>query len=693
MKVKLFALLVVFFVVMDAKSQTFNGTGGIIPDDGVSAIDFSLTVSGLSPSVLDASFGIETVCIDLTHTWNADLNISLISPDGTEIMLTSHNGGDSDNYSNTCFDQSAASSIVSGWGPFTGVFKPQVNLGYLNNGQNGNGIWKLHIYDDYPADVGNLISWSITFGNSPASIVPFTDSNLPIVVINTNSQTILDDPKIVCDMGIIYNGVGFRNYMTDSFNNYNGKIGIELRGSSSQMFPKKTYGFETWDSLSNSVDYSLLGMPAESDWILSANYTDKSLMNNMLAYKLFRDFGYYAPRSEYVELVIDGQYQGVYLLMEKIKRDPNRVAVSKLTVTDTAGSELTGGYIVKIDKTTGSGGGGWTSNYAPAVQTSGQTIFFQYEYPSELNIQPQQETYIQNYVDSFETALATLPLQDVNTGWRKYADEYSFINYFILNELSKNIDGYRLSTYLYKKKDTQGNKLFIGPPWDYDIAFKNANYCEGEIVTGWAYEFGDVCSNDYWQIPFWWERMMQDTLFVNNLKCIYTQLRGHKLSDATLLNFIDSIALSLDESQQRNFNTWEILGVYVWPNPAPIPVTYDQEVLELKSWLSSRLDWIDNNLPGTCYYLSEDNREAAEFVTVFPNPANEEFTLSVNQLSERNIFIRIFDGNGREVIAESKATNKGLNYFHFSAHDFNSGIYFISLTGDKFTKNLKLVIH
>ncbi len=692
MKLKLLCTFLLGIQIHFASSQTYTGTGGLIPDDQVSSIDFPLNVSGLSSSSLDAVFGIESVCIDITHTWNADLLVSIISPDGTEVILTANNGGDSDDYANTCFDQSAANSIVTGWGPFTGTFKPQVNLGYINNAQNGNGLWKLHIYDNYPADQGNLISWNITFGNNPATVVPFTDSNLPIVVINTNSQPIPDDPKLLSDMGIIYNGPGIRNYMADPFNNYDGKIGIELRGSSSQMFPKKTYGFEIWDTNSISIDTSLLGMPSESDWVLSASYSDKSLMNNMLAYKLFNDFGYYAPRTRYVELVVNNQYQGVYILMEKIKRDANRVDVSKMTTADIAGDELTGGYIVKIDKNTGSGGAGFSSNYAPAVQSAGQTIYFQYEYPSDVNIQPQQETYIQNFVDSFETALATFPLQDLTTGWRAYADEFSFIHYFILNEVSKNVDGYRLSTYLYKTKNTLGDRLFIGPPWDYDLAFHNADYCNGSVETGWAHEFGNVCPGDGYQVPFWWEQMMQDTLFVNNLKCIYTQLRSDLLSSATLDAYIDSVAMALDEGQQRNFATWEILGSYVWPNPAPIPVTYAQEIGELKTWLFNRLNWLDNNIPGNCTTLSSFELEKnLNFISLYPNPADENLSISVYVEEDDEFSISMMDVNGKIVFAGLKNAHTGTNYFNYDISNLSSGIYFVSVNGKKLNAVLKMI--
>ncbi|MBL4654637.1 MAG: CotH kinase family protein, partial [Bacteroidia bacterium] len=162
---------------------------------------------------------------------------------------------------------------------------------------------------------------STTYGAVPVWFVaPFTSSNLPLVIINTNGQTILDDPRIVADMGIIYNGIGNRNNLTDTSNNYDGQISIELRGSSSLGFPKTSFSLETQDSSGNNLNVSLLGLPKENDWVLYAPYSDKSLIRNVLTYKLGNDLDWYAPRTVLCELILNGQYWGVYVLTEKIKR-------------------------------------------------------------------------------------------------------------------------------------------------------------------------------------------------------------------------------------------------------------------------------------------------------------------------------------------------------------------------------------
>ena len=264
----------------------------------------------------------------------------------------------------------------------------------------------------------------------------FTSSNLPLVVINTNGKWINDDPKITANMGIIWNGVGKRNSLTDPKNNYNGNISIEARGSSSQGFPKRSYGFETKSLDLMDMDVSLLGMPEENDWVLYAPYTDKTMIRDVLTYTLDASMGHYSPRCRYVELFLNGNYEGVYVLMEKIKRNENRVDIAKLLTTDNMGENLTGGYIIKIDKSTGGGGDGWFSYY---INNTNNT-YYQYDYPKSKEITPAQKTYIQTYVRNMEKALYLEKFSGTGS-YHEYLNDSSFIDFMIINELSKNIDG------------------------------------------------------------------------------------------------------------------------------------------------------------------------------------------------------------------------------------------------------------
>ena len=179
---------------------------------------------------------------------------------------------------------------------------------------------------------------SFTYRTPPAwfiAVEPLSSSNLPLILINTYGQTIPDEPRITADMEVINYGPGLRNHPEDIPNDYNGRIAIEIHGESSTMFPKKSYRLETQDSLGENNNVSLLGMPKENDWILYGPYSDKSLIRNVLAYRLSNDIGRYAPRTRFCELLINGQYMGLYVLTEKIKRDKHRVNIKKLRPEDT----------------------------------------------------------------------------------------------------------------------------------------------------------------------------------------------------------------------------------------------------------------------------------------------------------------------------------------------------------------------
>lgn len=510
---------------------------------------------------------------------------------------------------------------------------------------------------------------------------PLISSNLPIISINTLGQMIPDDPRIVVQMGIIDNGTGMINHVTDPFNNYNGLVNIEVRGSSSQNFPKLSYSFETQDTSNAELDVSLLGLPAESDWVLYAPYNDKSLMRDALAYKMARDMARYATRTVYAELLLNGDYQGIYVLEEKIKRDANRVDIAKLTPADTTGDDLTGGYIIKIDKAT-AGGGYWTSAYPPYTG-AWQTIEFRYHYPDSEDMMPQQKAYIQNFMYEMETALKDTNFTDPDSGYRHYLDPASFIDYFIVNEVTLNVDAYRLSTYFYKDKDSNGGLLKMGPIWDYNISMGNANYCQGILTFLWSYQFNSYCGSDDWQVPFWWERLLQDSLFANELKCRWLSLRQSTLNTSYLLNYIDSVAMALDESKERNFQRWPILGVYVWPNYYYFN-TYQEEVDWLKTWLTDRLNWLDQNMPGNCNTVSSETTiPDSENMNVYPNPLSDGAVISFTQIKTEHVSITITDITGRSILtlydSELSAGNHRLkwNMKDNNGANVKAGIYFL----------------
>lgn len=523
-------------------------------------------------------------------------------------------------------------------------------------------------------------------GMNAAQAVSFTSSNLPIVLINTNGQYIPDDPKIEADMGVIYNGPGIRNNVSDPQNNYSGKIGIETRGHSSQMFPMKSYGLELHDNDGNSIDASILGMPEESDWILYAPYTDKTLMRNLLTYTLSAQLGHWASRCRMVEVVLNGDYTGVYVMEEKIKRGKDRVDIAKLKASDISGENLSGGYIFSLDKDPNA----WVSKYPAPHQTVTGNPRFSYVYPKPEDIVPEQAAYIQSYTDSFERALNSTQFMDATAGYRNFIDQNSFIDYFYINELSRNVDGYRLSAYFNKNKN---GKISAGPVWDYDLAFRNADYCNGSDVAGWAYLFNDICPMDgAGLVPFWWMRFMQDSSFVSNLRCRWKQLRQNVFSEDHIDQMIDSISALVSEAEKRHFARWPVLGQYVWPNPNPIPATYGEEITTLKSWISQRLQWIDQNIPNQGACSDWDSAATGTIVVrIDPNPFTSDPIASILSKSRQTVFLQVIDAVGRIVHKDEWEIQYGTNSVLIPSRTWARGAYFFRFStssGDKVVKKM-----
>lgn len=512
---------------------------------------------------------------------------------------------------------------------------------------------------------------SITYGPIPSWFTPpfmLTSSNLPIVVLDTYNVDIPDEPKIDGTMGIIYNGENQLNQLSDPYNEFYGQIAIEKRGSSSNSFPMKSYGLETRGPDSVNYNVSLFDWPSDNDWILYAPYTDKSLIRNVLTYDLGRQMGQYAPRTKLCEVILNGSYIGVYVLMERIKINPGRVNVDQLNYTDTLNNELTGGYIIKVDKTTSGGVIAWTSPYTAQAPSTGP-IYYQLHDPDISELHPLQLNYIHDYVDNWETALKGVNFANPQIGFRAYADELSFIDFFIMNELSKNVDGYRISTFLHKKRVSEGGKIHAGPLWDFNLGWGNANYCQGGQTSGWEINFNSVCQGNGANMnPFWLNRMLQDTVFANNLKCRWSYLRTSTLSDEHLMNYIDSLGTILEEPAQRNYDRWPILGVYVWPNNF-IGNTYQEELTYMKNWILARTAWMDANMFGTCYSLSIDSPDIE--LKIIPNPTQDFVTIS-GMSSDTNLELRDFSGKIVRIIPVNHSNTT------VDLSDLANGIYFIT---------------
>ncbi|MBM4002957.1 MAG: spore coat protein CotH [Planctomycetes bacterium] len=410
-------------------------------------------------------------------------------------------------------------------------------------------------------------------------------SNLPLIIIDTANRPIPNDPKIGATMSVIDHGDGKPNSPDDPPTTST-RIRIEVRGSSSQMFDKKPYGFETVDDNDADKKLPLLGLPAESDWILYGPYSDKSLMRNYLVYGLSNKIGRYAPRARFAELflrdssaALEEQYAGVYLLIETIKRGTDRVDVSRLRPTE--GNEFSGGYIVKVDRV-----GGPETYFTSEL---GSVLGFVSPRGDRLN--DEQRAWIKQDFSRMERALAGPDFLDPQNGYHRYLDADSFVDCFLLNELFKNVDSYFLSTFLHKRDD---GKLAMGPIWDFDLSSGNASY-------------GGVWKSEGWMLfpqdpqraggaPFWWDRLFEDPAFRDRIARRWRELRLEPFSESALFSTIDETAGQIESAQRRNFERWPTWGTYVWPNPRPYAISYAQEIRNLKTWFTRRIEWVDANI-------------------------------------------------------------------------------------------------
>lgn len=300
----------------------------------------------------------------------------------------------------------------------------------------------------------------LLFCGSQAFAQTTVTSNLPIVVINTNGAVIPDVDKIPATFKITAPGNGGLhtfdvNSVTNSFQ-FESNIGIEIRGNTSVYWEKKSYSVETVDAAGAGVDVSLLGMPAESDWVLNACYGDKSFIRDVFAHEMYTRTGRYSPKTRYVEVFLQEtggmSYHGVYILMEKVKRGSNRINIKKLSETDADPAKISGGYLLQVAEDEDLK---WTSAY-PGNDAPGQPKpFFHVEYPklhkyTNIANRDLQFNYIKNYVDHFEQVLASSTFRNATTGYRPLLDEDATIDYLLLQEITKNSDNWRASTFFTK---------------------------------------------------------------------------------------------------------------------------------------------------------------------------------------------------------------------------------------------------
>lgn len=504
----------------------------------------------------------------------------------------------------------------------------------------------------------------------PTGQVDFQSSNLPVIQIFTDSLRISKQQKINARMQITDNGTGKRNKLTDTPNAYNGYIGIKIRGNSSAAFTQKRFTIELRDENGKDLKAPLLGMPADDDWVLLGPYNDRSMMRDAFAFDLWTEMGHWGSRSRYAELVLNGEYRGVYLVVEKIKRSTDRVDIAamkknknggegqtksktsdksdkkkdtKKNVAKKTGDNLTGGYILRVDATDsdcatfrskiagvnsatnqgGAGGFGGFGGFGGGFGGGSMPVTWSIFYPKKEALQPDQHSYIEDYIAQTEQAIAD------GKGYEQYIDVPSFVDYFIHTELSLNADGFKRSAYFYKDaadKNGKGGLLHAGPVWDYNLAYGNCNFCAANDIYAWVY---NGCETN--PTPAMWKNLAANDTFMKQVKARYAQLRKTLLSKERINAYIDQHAQLLAEAQERHFAKYYTLldnnehqaqepentnqpgngGFGGFPGfggfgggmmgggdtswfDAYTPKDYADEIAILKKWMSDRIDFLDS---------------------------------------------------------------------------------------------------
>ncbi|MBQ8046532.1 MAG: CotH kinase family protein [Prevotella sp.] len=446
--------------------------------------------------------------------------------------------------------------------------------------------------------------------------VQLDETNLPIVFIEVDGRTIQRDSYVLGRMKIVDNGPESLNYgdtiaRPDQHIDYEGWIAIKYRGNSSFTGYKNPYTFRTLetsllpDEGGAKQKVKILGMGKDNKWIFIAPWSDKTMFRDILSFELARPWMDYVPTVKLCEVILDGYYYGVYGIGERASKGKHRLNLHDIGSDE---GDLSGDIQVEIDRPDQDY---YASRYRPwrnstGTEKSGYRICYQYKSPdgddflAMNNYGIAEKNAVQRQINTMEAAFASDNYTDSLTGYHHYIDETSFIDYMISTEVSNNIDGYRLSTNLYKYSDTRARNEDLDPRWkmsiwDYNLAWGNANYNNGQFTDTWHYNFNSSFGDEQ-QVPFYWYKLMADPDFTEALHQRWKLYREGNHSDRRFQETVDSLSTLVTShgAQQRNQQAWNIIGREVWPNPY-VGRSYKEEVDYLKEWAATRMSFLDKH--------------------------------------------------------------------------------------------------
>lgn len=438
-------------------------------------------------------------------------------------------------------------------------------------------------------------------------------THLPLVVIDANGEeikadsvwdeekgyfaTIDKDPYITGEISIIDNDSGINN-ISDSAS-IKSDMAIRLRGNSSLTFDKKQYFIKFINSDGSENKQDVLGMGEEHEWILNISFIDKSLLRNYMVLNIAGEIMTNTPDARYCEVIMKNEetytYEGVYLMMESIKKGDDRVELSKYDNKFTESS-----YILRRDRFNEEGL--IIDNYGRESKLT--TGYLDIKYPSQEDITDRTIDYITEDVNKIERAIFSSNPNEFYK-YEEYIDEDSFIDYFIINEFFANYDAGYHSTYIYKEVNEE---IKIGPVWDFDMGIDNDRKKNLKIDSTAMHD-----------TP-WFRQLLRDTEFTEKVINRYYELRETFLSQENIVKYIDEVVEYIGPAQKRDWDRWgyfytsEYLldssdekGNSIERNTT----TYEEEINKIKTVLNEHGSWLDENID-SLYQFSEFSKEDIE---------------------------------------------------------------------------------
>lgn len=399
------------------------------------------------------------------------------------------------------------------------------------------------------------ITYTVLQDNTPE--MDYSSTGIAIIRINTNNIPIENkDDYVVGTVSI--EGRGDLPSLEET------EMKIKGRGNSTWwqggIWGKKPYQIKFGDKT------PVLNMPEDKKWVLLAELSDKTFIRNQIA----RYLGHmssleYTPSARYVEVVLNNEHQGLYLIGQKVEESSNRVDIGD------------DGYLVEIDQFSRIDEDDvyFTSDVYTAI--NGDNVFNIKE--PNLDMDSEEYNLIRNQVEAFETALFSENFSDPETGYAAFVDVDSFIDWYVITEIAKSVDARWYSSIFFTY--VPGEKIKMGPLWDFDLSFGNVDYADAQYSEG------------FWilQNP-WIQRMYEDPAFREKVK---TRFDYYYSKRSEIMTTIDDYSNQLEKSQELNYQRWPTLGVQVWPNPVWFS-TYGEEVEHLKQWITERMNWLNSNL-------------------------------------------------------------------------------------------------